>query len=197
MTSLHFPCSHPPSEKVVPRPRLTSAPTLGSSTQTSRVLPDPTAVLRPLRDLLKLRKSVLPQGAAEEVVPVRGRPMGSSAVGARGWRLRRCRSRRATQQPEAQVSDSGDQPAHCALPCTGALSRGCQAASSRAGGAVRTGPRGPRPFSRSRICLSGNAAPPQDGARPGAQAVPGTAPSHQAPRPSLSAPSAGEPGEGE
>lgn len=70
-------------------------------------------------------------------------------------------------------------------------------ASSRAGGAVRTGPRGPRPFSRSRICLSGNPAPPQDGVGPGAQAAPGTAPSPQAPRPSLSAPSAGQPGEGE
>lgn len=49
-------------------------------------------------------------------------------------------------------------------------------ASSRAGGAVRTGPRGPRPFSRFRICLSGNPAPPQDGVGPGAQAAPGTAP---------------------
>lgn len=81
--------------------------------------------------------------------------------------------------------------------CTRVLPRGCRVPSSRAGGAVRTGPRGPRPFSRFRICLSGNPAPPQDGVGPGAQAAPGTAPSHQAPRPSLSAPSAGEPGEGE
>lgn len=77
------------------------------------------------------------------------------------------------------------------------LPRGCRVQSSRAGGAVRTGPQGPRPFSRFRICLSGNPAPPQDGVGPGAQAAPGTAPSHQAPRPSLSAPSAGDPGEGE
>lgn len=123
--------------------------------------------------------------------------MGSSATGVRGWRPRRCRSRRATLQPEAQVSDSQKR----AAPLHTAVHRGSTAGlpggDSRAGGAVRTGPRGPRPFSRSRICLSGNPAPPQDGVRPGAQAAPGTAPSHQAPRPSLSAPSAGEPWEGE
>lgn len=123
--------------------------------------------------------------------------MGSSATGVRGWRPRRCRSRRATLQPEAQVSDSRRR----AAPLHTAVHRGSTAGlpggDSRAGGAVRTGPRGPRPFSRSRICLSGNPAPPQDGVRPGAQAAPGTAPSHQAPRPSLSAPSAGEPWEGE
>lgn len=100
MTSLHFPCSHPPRESS-PRAQLTAAPILGN-VQTSRVLLGPTTVLSPLRDLLKLRKSAFPRGAAAEVVPVRGRLMGSSATGVRGWRPRRCRSRRATQQPEAQ-----------------------------------------------------------------------------------------------
>lgn len=80
--------------------------------------------------------------------------------------------------------------------CTGVLPRGCRVPSSRAGGAVRTGPRGPRPFSRFRICLSGNPAPPQDGVGPGAQAAPGTAPSHQAPRPSCQPPPQGNPGRG-
>lgn len=72
--------------------------------------------------------------------------MGSSATGVRGWRPRRCRSRRATQQPEAQVSDSRRQAVLLHTAVHRGLPRGCRVATPGPAGLSEQGPGVPGPL---------------------------------------------------
>lgn len=116
VTSLHFLCSPPPRGEVVPLPGWPRRPRARQPANPEG-LSGPVHGPEPSERPSNTPQTRLPPGAAAQVVPARGRLMGSSAAGARGWRPRRCRSRRATQQPEAQVSGSGRRaaPLHTAV----------------------------------------------------------------------------------